>query len=65
MVNVSVTVPAVRSAALGVYTAFRVVPLLLVSVLPDAQRSTLTFAVSLVVLMTLGAVGGRLGWCWS
>jgi VIT1/CCC1 family predicted Fe2+/Mn2+ transporter len=37
------------------------VPLLLVAVLPDAQRATLTFAVSLVVLMILGAVGGRLG----
>jgi vacuolar iron transporter family protein len=37
------------------------VPLALVGVLPDAQRSTVTFAVSLLVLMALGALGGKLG----
>ncbi len=37
------------------------VPLALVGVLPDAQRSTVTFGVSLVMLMALGALGARLG----
>lgn len=38
-----------------------VVPLALVGVLPEAQRSTVTFAVSLATLVALGALGARLG----
>jgi vacuolar iron transporter family protein len=37
------------------------VPLVLVGVLPDAQKIVVTFAVSLVLLMLLGALGARLG----
>jgi vacuolar iron transporter family protein len=37
------------------------VPLALVRLLPEAQTSTVTFIVSLAVLMALGAVGARLG----
>lgn len=37
------------------------VPLALVGLVPGEQTSTVTFAVSLVVLMVLGAVGARLG----
>lgn len=37
------------------------VPLALVGVLPDAQKIVVTFAVSLVLLMLLGALGARLG----
>jgi vacuolar iron transporter family protein len=37
------------------------VPLTLVGLLPDAQRSSVTFVVSLVTLMALGALGARLG----
>jgi VIT1/CCC1 family predicted Fe2+/Mn2+ transporter len=37
------------------------VPLALVGVLPDAQRSTVTFGVSLALLIALGALGARLG----
>jgi vacuolar iron transporter family protein len=37
------------------------VPLALVGVLPDAQRATVTFAASLVLLVALGALGARLG----
>jgi VIT1/CCC1 family predicted Fe2+/Mn2+ transporter len=43
------------------FAAGAAVPLALVSVLPDAQRPTVTFAVSLVVLMALGALSARLG----
>lgn len=37
------------------------VPLALVGVLPDAQQSAVTFAVSLLLLVSLGALGARLG----
>jgi vacuolar iron transporter family protein len=38
-----------------------VVPLVLVGMLPDAQRSNVTFGVSLLLLVALGALGARLG----
>jgi VIT1/CCC1 family predicted Fe2+/Mn2+ transporter len=38
-----------------------VVPLALVGVLPVANRSTLIFAISLLLLVALGALGARLG----
>ncbi len=54
--------PALAAGASALsFATGAVVPLALVAVLPDAQRSTLTFAVSLVVLMALGALGGSLG----
>jgi VIT1/CCC1 family predicted Fe2+/Mn2+ transporter len=37
------------------------VPLALVGILPDAQRATVTFGVSLGLLIALGALGARLG----
>ncbi len=37
------------------------VPLALVRVLPDSERSTFTFGVSLLLLMVLGALAARLG----
>jgi VIT1/CCC1 family predicted Fe2+/Mn2+ transporter len=43
------------------FAAGAAVPLALVGVLPEAQTSTVTFVVSLMVLMALGAVGARLG----
>lgn len=38
-----------------------VVPMTLVGVLPDANRSALIFAISLLLLIALGALGARLG----
>jgi VIT1/CCC1 family predicted Fe2+/Mn2+ transporter len=38
-----------------------VVPLALVAVLPEAHRARMTFGVSLLLLMALGALGARLG----
>ena len=38
-----------------------ILPLALVVVLPDSQRSVFIFALSLVMLMALGVVGARLG----
>jgi vacuolar iron transporter family protein len=43
------------------FAAGAAVPLALVGVLPEAQRSALTFGVSLVVLVSLGALGAKLG----
>ena len=43
------------------FAAGAAVPLALVGTLPDAHISVVTFSVSLVVLMALGALGARLG----
>ncbi len=54
--------PVVAAAASALSFAVGAVPpLALVGVLPDAQRSLVTFGVSLVLLMALGALGARLG----
>lgn len=43
------------------FAAGAAVPLALVVVLPDSQRSAMIFGVSLVTLVALGAMGARLG----
>jgi vacuolar iron transporter family protein len=53
-------VVAAGASALS-FAAGAAVPLALVGVLPEAQRSTVTFGVSLAVLMVLGALGASLG----
>lgn len=53
-------VTAAAASALS-FAVGAVVPLSLVGLLPDAQRAPGTFAVSLLLLMVLGAAGARLG----
>jgi VIT1/CCC1 family predicted Fe2+/Mn2+ transporter len=54
--------PALAAGASALaFAAGAAVPLALVAVLPDAHTSAVTFGVSLVVLMALGALGARLG----
>jgi VIT1/CCC1 family predicted Fe2+/Mn2+ transporter len=54
--------PVVAAGASTLSFAFgAAVPLALVGVLPDAHRATVTFGVSLVLLVALGALGARLG----